>query len=176
MGALTVRLPDSLHEKVRELAEKEGISMNQLVMLAVSEKITRLDADAQFAHLDALERFGEVVAEEEGKSPDEFMAELLDRVADAKPQPGDKRPALSEGSDRIVYQRDDGKWVNKTENAAEASSVHDTQKEAQEAARRALENQDSGEIVVRNHEGKIRRGNADSSVGTGLNSSQGTEN
>lgn len=36
MGALTVQLPDSLHEKVRELADKEDISMNQLVMLAVS--------------------------------------------------------------------------------------------------------------------------------------------
>jgi len=28
MGALTVRLPDSLHEKVRDLAEEEGISMS----------------------------------------------------------------------------------------------------------------------------------------------------
>jgi hypothetical protein len=39
--------------------------MNQLVMLAISEKITRLDAEAQFAALDALERFGAAVAEEE---------------------------------------------------------------------------------------------------------------
>lgn len=95
MGALTVRLPDSLHEKVRDLAEKEGISMNQLVMLAVSEKITRLDADAQFAHLDALEQFGKAVAQEANKNPDEFMGELLDRVPNTNPQPGDERPAQS---------------------------------------------------------------------------------
>ena len=93
MGALTVRLPESLHEKVRDLAEEEGISMNQLVMLAVSEKITRLDAEAQFAHLDALERFGEAVAEEEGAGPDELMEELLGRAGDAEPQEGDRRPA-----------------------------------------------------------------------------------
>jgi predicted transcriptional regulator len=93
MGALTVRLPDSLHEKVRDLAEEEGISMNQLVMLAVSEKITRLDAEAQFAHLDALERFGEAVAEEEDVGPDELMEDLLNRAGDAEPQEGDRRPA-----------------------------------------------------------------------------------
>jgi len=93
MGALTVRLPDSLHEKVRDLAEEEGISMNQLVMLAVSEKITRLDVEAQFAHLDALERFGEAVAEEEDARPDELMEELLGRAGDAEPEEGDRRPA-----------------------------------------------------------------------------------
>ena len=93
MGALTVRLPDSLHEKVRDLAEEEGISMNQLVMLAVSEKVTRLDAEAQFAHLDALERLGKAVAEEEGKEPDDFMKDLLERAANEEPRSGDERPA-----------------------------------------------------------------------------------
>lgn len=93
MGALTVRLPNSLHEKVRDLAEQEGISMNQLVMLAVAEKVTRLDAEAQSAHLDALKRFGKAVAEEEGKAPDDFMKDLLDRVADEEPRPGDETPA-----------------------------------------------------------------------------------
>lgn len=93
MGALTVRLPDSLHEKVRDLAEEEGVSMNQLVMLAVSEKVTRLDAEAQFAHLDALERFGEAVAEEEGAQPDELMEDLLNQARDEEPREGDRRPA-----------------------------------------------------------------------------------
>ena len=70
--------------------------MNQLVMLAISEKITRLDAEAQFDALDALERFGAAVAEEEGKTPDELMKDLLDRVPDTEPQPGDERPARTE--------------------------------------------------------------------------------
>jgi predicted transcriptional regulator len=92
MNALTIRLPDSLHEKVRELAEQEGISMNQFVMLAVSEKITRLDADAQFAHLDALERLGETIADEKDMSPDDLMKDLFDRAADEEPRSGDERP------------------------------------------------------------------------------------
>lgn len=43
--------------------------MNQFVTLAVPEKITRLDAEAQLAHFDTLERFGEAVAEEEDARP-----------------------------------------------------------------------------------------------------------
>lgn len=70
--------------------------MNQLVMLAVSEKVTRLDAEAQFAHLDALERFGTVVAEEEEAEPDELMSELLHRGGDAEPRDGDNRPSRAE--------------------------------------------------------------------------------
>ena len=39
MGILSVRLPDSLHKGVRELAEREGISINQFIATAVAEKL-----------------------------------------------------------------------------------------------------------------------------------------
>jgi hypothetical protein len=39
MTALTVRLPNSVHQKVRELAEHEEISVNQFIARAVSEKM-----------------------------------------------------------------------------------------------------------------------------------------
>lgn len=42
MSTLSVRLPDSLHKKMKELAEKEGVSMNQFITLAVSEKMSAL--------------------------------------------------------------------------------------------------------------------------------------
>jgi hypothetical protein len=42
MGTLSVRLPDSLHMKVRQLAEREGISINQFVATAVAEKMSAL--------------------------------------------------------------------------------------------------------------------------------------
>lgn len=32
MSTLSIRLPDSIHEKIKELAKKEGISMNQLIL------------------------------------------------------------------------------------------------------------------------------------------------
>lgn len=42
MSALSLRLPESLHKQVKELAEKEGISINQFVTSAVAEKMSAL--------------------------------------------------------------------------------------------------------------------------------------
>ena len=42
MSTMSLRLPDSLHEELRRLAEQEGISINQLVASAAAEKISAL--------------------------------------------------------------------------------------------------------------------------------------
>jgi hypothetical protein len=42
MGTLSVRLSNSLHIKVRQLAEREGISINQFIATAVAEKLAAL--------------------------------------------------------------------------------------------------------------------------------------
>jgi len=42
MSTLSIRLPDSLHERLKQMAKKEGISMNQFIALALSEKISAL--------------------------------------------------------------------------------------------------------------------------------------
>ena len=42
MTVLSLRLPESLHRKVAELAEREGISINQLINSAVAEKMAAL--------------------------------------------------------------------------------------------------------------------------------------
>ena len=42
MGALSLRLPESLHRKLGEIAEREGISINQLISSAVAEKVSAL--------------------------------------------------------------------------------------------------------------------------------------
>ena len=42
MSALSLRLPQSIHRHIRELAKKEGVSINQFVSSAVSEKISAL--------------------------------------------------------------------------------------------------------------------------------------
>ena len=63
---------------------------------------------------------------------------------------------MSKGRDRMVYQRPDGTWVNKRNDASRASSVHDTQLEATEEARQMLENQGGGELTVKGRDQKIR--------------------
>lgn len=42
MSTMSLRLPESLHRKLRELAKREGISINQLATMAVAEKISAL--------------------------------------------------------------------------------------------------------------------------------------
>ena len=42
MSALSLRLPKSLHEQLRELAQEDGISINQFIMLAVAEKVASI--------------------------------------------------------------------------------------------------------------------------------------
>ncbi len=57
---------------------------------------------------------------------------------------------------RIVYKRSDGTWVNKKNEAGKASSLHNTQQEAAEAAKEMLKNQGGGELTVKGLNGKIR--------------------
>lgn len=42
MGALSLRLPESLHQKLGEVAKREGVSINQLISSAVAEKMSAL--------------------------------------------------------------------------------------------------------------------------------------
>ena len=42
MSTLSLRLPDSLHNEVKSLAQKEGISINQFISSAVTEKMSAL--------------------------------------------------------------------------------------------------------------------------------------
>ncbi len=42
MSTISLRLPESLHEMARQLAEREKISTNQLITLALAEKISAL--------------------------------------------------------------------------------------------------------------------------------------
>ncbi len=45
MSTLSLRLPESLHNTAREIAKKENISLNQLITLALAEKIAVLGAE-----------------------------------------------------------------------------------------------------------------------------------
>jgi predicted transcriptional regulator len=43
MSAISIRLPDSLHKKVREVARRDNVSINQMITLAVAEKLSALE-------------------------------------------------------------------------------------------------------------------------------------
>ncbi|MDP3924992.1 MAG: YlcI/YnfO family protein, partial [Hydrogenophaga sp.] len=42
MTALTIRLPNSLHAKIRELAARDDISVNQFIASAAGEKLASI--------------------------------------------------------------------------------------------------------------------------------------
>ncbi|MEM9556735.1 MAG: toxin-antitoxin system HicB family antitoxin [Acidobacteriota bacterium] len=42
MKTMSLRLPDSLHRQLKKLAERDGVSMNQMVTVAVAEKASAL--------------------------------------------------------------------------------------------------------------------------------------
>jgi len=63
---------------------------------------------------------------------------------------------MSKKQDRMVYRRDDGKWVNKRNDSDRATSVHDTQADAINAARQNLQNQGGGELTTKGRDGQIR--------------------
>jgi len=45
MSTLSVRLPDSLHSKIKKLSKKDNISLNQFIASAVTEKITAIETE-----------------------------------------------------------------------------------------------------------------------------------
>ena len=63
-------------------------------------------------------------------------------------------------TDRIVYRRADGAWVNQRINAKRPSSVHATQVAATIAARIALIESGGGELTIKAQNGRIRRKDA----------------
>ena len=42
MSSISLRLSESLHTRVREIVKKEGISINQLINSALSEKVSAI--------------------------------------------------------------------------------------------------------------------------------------
>lgn len=63
---------------------------------------------------------------------------------------------MSKGQDRTVYRRSDGLWINKRNDSDRATSVHDTQADAINAARQNLQNQGGGELTIKGRDGQIR--------------------
>ncbi len=78
MSALSLRLPDSVHRHIKELAQKEGVSINQFIASAVAEKVSAiatkeyLQARAQRADKAAFESILAKVAKRQSLPGDEL--------------------------------------------------------------------------------------------------------
>ena len=81
MSTLSLRLPESLHRSVGELAREEGISINQLISTAVAEKLSAL-------------RTAEILGERAARGSRKAFETVLARVPAASPLQGDELPAV----------------------------------------------------------------------------------
>jgi hypothetical protein len=73
MSTLSVRLPTSIHRQLRELAQKEGVSINQLITTAVAEKMAALltvDYLQERAARGSRSRFDAVLRKVSSRSPE----------------------------------------------------------------------------------------------------------
>jgi len=77
MSTMSLRLPESLHERARELAKREGVSINQLVTTALAEKMSALDTV-------------EYLKTRATRASRESFLDVLSRVPAGSPRPGDE--------------------------------------------------------------------------------------
>lgn len=82
MSVLSLRLPNSLHDRARDLARREGVSINQLVASALAEKMSAL----------LTEEYLETRAARGTRA--RFLAALA-HVPAIEPDPHDRLPAVA---------------------------------------------------------------------------------
>ena len=89
MSTLSLRLPTSLHDKIRELSERDEVSINQFIATAVAEKAAAL---LTVEYLEARGRRG---------SRSQFDR-ILARVPNVPPIPGDELPKQPRQSNKAL--------------------------------------------------------------------------
>lgn len=77
MSALNLRLPNSVHRHIKEIASREGVSINQFISLAVSEKISAITTE-------------NYLAERANRANRAGFKKILDNVPNRTPLPGDE--------------------------------------------------------------------------------------
>ncbi|MBK1834435.1 toxin-antitoxin system HicB family antitoxin [Roseibacillus ishigakijimensis] len=79
MATLSIRIPDSLHQSVKEMAENDHVSLNQFIALTLTEKVSTLRTIEQL----------------KAKATRANLADfdqLLSRVPDVEPDEKDRLP------------------------------------------------------------------------------------
>jgi hypothetical protein len=79
MPVIRLRLPDSLHKRVRKLAQEEQVSINQLITTAVAEKLSALLTESY-------------LKERAARGSRTRFDRVLKKVKSRGPMPGDEMP------------------------------------------------------------------------------------
>ena len=77
MSALNLRIPNSIHRHIKEMAQKDGVSINSFINSAVAEKISAITTD-------------EYISKRAQRSKAGAFRKVLDKVKSRTPLPEDK--------------------------------------------------------------------------------------
>lgn len=75
MSALSLRIPNSIHKRIRNIAKHDGVSINQFITIAVSEKVSALlasDYISQRAKRATREKFENALSKVPNSEPETF--------------------------------------------------------------------------------------------------------
>ncbi len=114
MSALSLRLPNSLHKKLSDLARHKGVSINQLVNSAVAEKMATLltvEYLQERASRGARKKFEAILAKVPDRQP-----EVMDRLPNQRQKrSGRKRTPFNLkalGAERTLQRGLARTWLN----------------------------------------------------------------
>jgi uncharacterized protein (DUF1778 family) len=77
MSALSLRIPNSIHKHIKEIAQKEGVSINQFISSAVTEKISSIMTE-------------DYLKSRSDRAKKSDFKRILNKVPKRKPIPGDE--------------------------------------------------------------------------------------
>ena len=77
MSVLSLRIPESLHKRVKVLATEDNISINQFITSALAEKLSALDTE-------------KYLEDRATKGSKEKFLKVLSKVPDVKPEEYDR--------------------------------------------------------------------------------------
>ncbi|MFL6291896.1 MAG: toxin-antitoxin system HicB family antitoxin [Thermoanaerobaculia bacterium] len=72
MSRISLRLPDSLHRRIRELASEDGISVNQFISTAAAEKLAALMTVEYLEKRGSREKFEAALARLPDVGPEDY--------------------------------------------------------------------------------------------------------
>lgn len=77
MSTLSLRLPNSIHRHIKKISADEGVSINQFIASAVSEKISAITTE-------------DYLKQRAKKADRAAFSAILDKVPERAPLPGDE--------------------------------------------------------------------------------------
>ncbi len=77
MSTLSLRLPNSIHRYIKEIAKNEGVSINQFISSAVAEKISAIMTE-------------DYLKSRAKRANESDLSKILDKVPKRKPIHGDE--------------------------------------------------------------------------------------